>query len=234
MKHLAVVFLAATSVFAADFATGQAARAVIGQPTFTSQLPVSSDVVLGAVGGVAYANGMLLVTDANRLGASPINHRVLIYKNVNQFLPSPDAQVPQGPRCPLCTGKPDVVLGQVDFTRNCMNGGQADSTGACPVKLDTDAGSLRLPTAVATDGVRIAVADTDNNRVLIWNSVPAQNNQPADIVVGQPDFKTTTPNSGSGDPRVPTAQSLKGPQGVWIQDGRLFVCLSRTISTIAS
>jgi len=32
------------------------------------------------------------------------------------------------------------------------------------------------------------VADTQNNRVLIWNSIPTQNNQPADLVLGQPNL----------------------------------------------
>ena len=37
MKRLAVLALAANGLFAADFVTGQAARAVVGQLYFTSQ-----------------------------------------------------------------------------------------------------------------------------------------------------------------------------------------------------
>ncbi len=196
---------------AADFATGQAARAVIGQPTFTAQAPASSDVVLGGVSGLAYANGMLIVADSNRVGASPINNRVLIFNRISDFLPAPDAEVPQvdpPARCPLCVGRANVVLGQPDFTTYDYHVGDR---------------GLRLPTAVATDGTRIAVADTDNNRVLIWNRIPATNNAPADLVLGQPDFNGNAPNAGTGDVRVPSAKSLRAPQGVWIQDGRLFV-----------
>jgi len=210
MKHLAVFLLAASGMMAADFGTGQAARAVIGQPTFTAQLPDSSDVVLGGVGGVAYANGKLFVTDANRVAATPINHRVLIF-NVSEFLPRPDAEIPQTDppsRCPLCVGKASVVLGQEDFTGSEWHIGPS---------------GMRLPTAVASDGIRLAVADTDNNRILIWNSIPTTNNAPADIVIGQPDFNSTAPNAGTGDSRVPSPRSLRSPQGVWIQDGRLFV-----------
>ncbi len=211
MRHLAVLLLAAGSMVAADFATGQAARAVIGQPTFTAQTPTSSDVVLGGVGGLAYANGMLFVVDSNRVGASPINNRVLIFNNVSGFLPSPDAAVPQvdpPARCPLCVGQANVVLGQEDFTKSDLHIGDK---------------GLRLPTAVATDGTRIAVADTDNNRVMIWNRIPTTSNAPADIVLGQPDFNGNAPNAQTGDPRIPSAKSLRSPQGVWIQDGRLFV-----------
>src|SRR5262249_23663600 len=61
------------------------------------------------------------------------------------------------------------------------------------------------------------VADTDSNRVLIWNTIPTQNNQPADVVVGQPDFTTNT----SLNP--PSAKSLSGRQGVWRQSGKRYV-----------
>ena len=66
---------------------------------------------------------------------------------------------------------------------------------------------MRLPTAVATDGRNLAVADTANNRVLLWKSIPTQIGQPADIVVGQPDFVTISPV-------VVNQTSLRGPQGV--------------------
>ena len=75
---------------------------------------------------------------------------------------------------------------------------------------------MRTPTAVATDGRILAVADTENNRVLLWKSIPTTNGQPADLVLGQPDFNTV-------EPIVATASSFRGPQGVWIQNGKLFV-----------
>src|SRR5262249_241147 len=78
--------------------------------------------------------------------------------------------------------------------------------------------SLRLPTSVASDGVHIAIADTDHNRVLIWNSIPSVNNAPADVVIGQPNF-TSTAVSGN----VPNSRSMRGPQGVWIAAGKLYV-----------
>jgi hypothetical protein len=76
---------------------------------------------------------------------------------------------------------------------------------------------LRSPTALASDGIRLAVADTDNNRVLLWNSIPNNNNQAADIVLGQENFTSV------GAPRGVPGQRLRGPQGVWIQGQRLFV-----------
>jgi WD40 repeat protein len=49
--------------------------------------------------------------------------------------------------------------------------------------------------AVSSDGVRLFVTDLGYNRVLIWNSIPTQNNQPADVVVGQPDFTSLSPSA---------------------------------------
>ena len=65
------------------------------------------------------------------------------------------------------------------------------------------------------------MADTDNNRVLIWNSLPHSNGQPADVVIGQPDFN----HNGTSVP--PSQTSLRGPQGVWLWNGKLFVADSQ-------
>jgi uncharacterized protein (TIGR03437 family) len=73
------------------------------------------------------------------------------------------------------------------------------------------------PTAVASDGTILAVADTSNNRILIWKSIPiTYGPRPADIVLGQKDFTSIAPVTV-------TASSLRAPQGVWIQNGKLFV-----------
>ena len=66
------------------------------------------------------------------------------------------------------------------------------------------------------------MADTDNNRILIWNTIPSSNDIPADVVIGQKDFTTGGINYG-GNGNSPSAQGLRGPQGVWIQNGRLYV-----------
>ena len=205
MKGLSVILLCAASSFAADFVTGQAARLVVGQSTFTAQDANSSDLIVGAVSGLAYAADTLFVADANRVGSSPINHRVLLFQNLSGMLPAPTAPLTYNRKCPVCLGQATVVLGQPDFTTTTLNVAATSS-------------SLRLPTAVASDGVHLVVADTDHNRVLIWNRIPTSNNQPADVVLGQPNFSST-----SLPGNTPTAKSMRGPQGVWIQNGKLYV-----------
>jgi uncharacterized protein (TIGR03437 family) len=227
MKCAIAIFLTAAAGLAAnpDFSTGQAARLVIGQPLFDAQTGVASATVVGAVSGLAYANNMLFVADANRVGAAPVNNRVLIFQNLSDQLPAPTAALPYTTICPACVGTANIVLGQPDFTTitptPCVNPATATLAPACPadVPLTPTATGLRTPTSVATDGVHLVVADTDNNRVLIWNHIPTSNQQPADVVVGQPDFTSAGVPPGF----VPTAASLRGPQGVWLQDGKLYI-----------
>ena len=131
---------------------------------------------------------------------------------------------------PGLRGSGQLVLGQSDWTSTlpapCIPPPPDVTqtlTTTTPTCLATSpqtpiATGMNTPTAVASDGTHLAVADTLNNRVLIWNSIPASMNQPPDVVVGQTNFTT---NSFPGD--TPTATSLRGPQGVWLQNGKLFI-----------
>jgi uncharacterized protein (TIGR03437 family) len=185
-----------------QFVTGQAARLVIGQTSFTSQTAGASDTLLGAVGGLAFGADTLFVADSNFLGFTPINNRVLLFQRTSQAFPNLTAQIAAySGNCPVCVGQANVVLGQPDFLST---------------NFHTTQPGLREPTGIATDGHILAVADTGNNRVELWLSLPTSNGQPADVVLGQPDF-------GSVGRIVATASSFRGPQGVWIQNGKLFV-----------
>jgi uncharacterized protein (TIGR03437 family) len=207
MKCIPVFLLCSAAVFAQPFtfATGQAARLVIGQVTFTAQDTNSSDTVLGSATGIAYAANTLFVSDANRVGASPSNNRVLLFSNLSSQLPAPTAELQYNSKCPVCVGQANTVLGQPDFVTTTQYDTPSNNT-------------LRTPTGIASDGVHLAVADTDANRVLIWNHIPSSNDQPADVVVGQANFTTA---SLPGD--TPNAKTLRGPEGVWIQNGQLFI-----------
>jgi len=183
------------------FNTGQAAHLVIGQTNFTNGDFGASNTLLGSPSGVAYANGVLWVIDANRLGATPDNNRVLRYSDVGSYPSLTDLPDVPGSTCGVCRGTASLVLGQPDF--NTFTQGLSAS-------------GLRNPTGIATDGTVLAIADTDNNRVLIWLHAPTVNGQPADVVVGQKDFTSNAALS-------PSQTSLRAPSGVWIYNGRLFV-----------
>ncbi|MBI4866673.1 MAG: hypothetical protein HY816_06950 [Candidatus Wallbacteria bacterium] len=100
----------------------------------------------------------------------------------------------------------DIVLGQPGFTSNAANSG------------GLRAGSLAYAQGLCTDGTRVFVADSQNHRVLIWNSLPSTSQQPADLVLGQPDFTSNTPNNGGI-----SASSLSNPESVFSDGTRLFV-----------
>lgn len=185
-----------------QFVTGQAARLVMGQTNFTAQAAGASDTLLGGVGGVAFGADTLFVADSNFLGLLPVNNRALMFQHMSQALPAPSAQIPAySGNCPVCLGQANIVLGQPDFIS---------------VNFHTTQTGMRIPTGIATDGHVLAVADTGNNRVLLWLSLPTSNGQPADIVLGQTSFNAV-------EPIIATASSFRGPQGVWIQNGKLFV-----------
>ena len=201
LKYCAFFSLCAGLGLSADFITGQAARLVIGQTTFTSQTFGASSNLIGSIGGLAFANNTLFVTDANRLGLLPINNRVLMFGNISSLPKPTDPLPPNSSRCPVCVGAATNVLGQNDFG------------GVLPGRT---AVNMNLPLGVASDGVHVAVADTANNRVLLWNTFPTNPGQPADLVLGQPDFTTILPVSV-------TASSLRAPQGVWFQGNQFYV-----------
>ena len=122
--------------------------------------------------------------------ADTFNHRVLIYNAV-----------------PTLSGVPaDVVLGQADF--NSAEDQPASNT------------SLRDPTAVFSDGVRLIVTDLGHNRVLIYNQIPTSNNAPADVVVGQPDFTTDTAGTGPASLNFPRYALNRWDQAVHCRHGQ--------------
>lgn len=199
---LGAILISPTLQAEPTWVTQQAARLVIGQNSFTRSNPEPSQTVIGSANGVAVGGDKLFIAEGNRIGAAPVANRVLIYNNLSGFIPAPEAELPQGGAqffCPACVGKADVVLGQPDFT----------------TVTDGIQNGMKTPSGVATDGVRLAVADTNNNRVLLWNSIPQSNATPPNVVVGQPDMSDNFPRT--------TAAGMRGPQGVWIDSGRLFV-----------
>lgn len=104
---------------------------------------------------------------------------------------------------------PDLALGQADFEGGEANRG-ADRPGA-----DT----LFWPYCVSWDGARLWVADTGNRRVLMWRGLPRRHGAPADLVLGQSDFRTRDENGGG----APTDRSMRWPHAITFPTGGLCV-----------
>lgn len=100
-----------------------------------------------------------------------------------------------------------IVLGQIDFTSGSSNQGGSAA-----------ANTLSTPYSIATDGTRLAVADYNNNRVLLFNSIPTATNSSPDVVLGQSTFTGTSINAGGR-----SASSLNKPSGVAFAGNKLIV-----------
>lgn len=111
----------------------------------------------------------------------------------------------QFPKNEFC--EPDLVLGQIQTVDTGRNSGGA-----------VNASTLQYPSGIWSDGFKLIIADAWNHRVLIWHTFPAASGQPADVVIGQPDFLHNLPNvKGIGN--NPSDKSLNWPYGVF-SDGK--------------
>jgi sugar lactone lactonase YvrE len=143
--------------------------------------------------GVCLADGRLIVADTGQ-------NRVFVWDDYPALVASQQATAPAA-----------VVLGQADHHGTGRNAGGAAA-----------ADSLHYPSGIWSDGQRLIVADAWNHRVLIWHEFPTTAGQPADTVVGQPDFTTCEPNvDGIGAP--PSARSLNWPYGLTSDGTRLWI-----------
>lgn len=120
------------------------------------------------------------------------NHRVLIWHD-----------------CPQRNNQPaDIVLGQAEMTKTSVNRGEDVPS----------ADSLYWPYGVSEIEGRLVVADTGNRRVLIWNH-PERTGQPADLVLGQPNFETRDENAGASVCRT----GMRWPHDITFWQGHLMV-----------
>ncbi|SHJ87061.1 NHL repeat-containing protein [Pseudozobellia thermophila] len=107
--------------------------------------------------------------------------------------------------------EPDVVLGQSSFSETGRNSGGLVSEN-----------TLHYPSGIWSDGTILIVGDAWNHRVLIWHTLPTENGQAADVVLGQPDFVSNQPNvAGIGND--PSAQTLNWPYGVFSDGSSLWI-----------
>ena len=69
------------------------------------------------------------------------------------------------------------------------------------------------PMGLASDGKRLLLADTRNNRILIWKDLPV-GNSPPDLVLGQKTFQTSDPGTSADKLRWPVAVATDGEKVV--------------------
>ena len=101
-----------------------------------------------------------------------------------------------------------LVLGQADFEHRDENGGASPS-----------AASMRWPHAISFPAGGLCVADAGNNRLMLWQRVPGENNTPCDLLVGQVVTDLVEHNQAS---YYPDAACLNMPYGAAVA-GELLV-----------
>jgi len=150
-------------------------------------------------GSLFFPMGICSGDDQHVFIADKDNHRVLIWNKI-----------------PFGDGwNADVCVGQSGMDEREPNKGEFDNVSA---------DSMSFPMGVAWDPEeeRLFVVDQGNNRVLIWNKLPRENGQPADIVIGQKDLESRDVNMGHGGERASDA-SLYWPTDVVVGKTGLFI-----------
>ncbi|MES2962706.1 MAG: hypothetical protein V4760_02375, partial [Bdellovibrionota bacterium] len=176
-------------------ANGTAADVVLGQPLMTSGVLNNGGVSASSLGSPY----KIAVWNGKLLVADRTNSRILIWNSI----PTSDAT------------PADVVVGQPNFVSGSYNAGQAAP----------NAFGFKTAAAIAVDAKgRLIVADTQNNRLMIWKSIPTTNFVPADVVIGQPSM-TSLEGSMIGPTAstvaLPAALSVDGTN-LWVSDNRYY------------
>lgn len=179
----------------------QAANYEMGQASMSGDTCNSGGVgatTLCWAHGQPWADGnSVFIPDGGRRAGQANNNRVL------QYEPLPTSNQPAATN----------VLGQSAMNTN------TSTPGASPygISLTGNQGGRRGQN-MATDGVRFALGDADNNRVLVWQETPTSNAQGADIELGQPNMSANTANWNGV-----TSQSMDSPGSVFWDGNQFFV-----------
>ncbi|NQU32073.1 MAG: T9SS type A sorting domain-containing protein [Bacteroidetes bacterium] len=146
--------------------------------------------------GIATNGEKLIILDRD-------NYRILVYNEI------PTENYPAA----------DIVIGQPDMTTHEWHGDAniGNSEGVSDTTLSSGATGLCFDEPSG----KLIVSDTDNNRVLIYGSLPTTNGVAADVVIGQPDFYSNLENQG-GDPSANTL-SLGTSSNISTYNDKLFV-----------
>ena len=170
---------------------GQGADIVLGQADFESS---QSNRGGGASSSTLSRPGGISVSSSGVAVSDINNHRILIWNTVT----------------PTNGQGADIVLGQADFESSQSNRGGGSA-----------ADTVYSPLGVSISSSRICVADTDNHRVLIWNTSTPSDGQNADSVLGQ--AGPVSPMGGNRGSGVAGANTLSEPVSVLCGETHIYV-----------
>ncbi|WP_445362605.1 Ig-like domain-containing protein [Microbulbifer sp. ANSA003] len=137
-----------------------------------------------------------ILVDGKIIAVDEVNSRALVWNSI----PTEDNTIAS------------LVIGQPTM-ESCSANTSLDGNSGGPT-----AQTLAYPSAVWSDGDKLAILDSDNNRILLWNEFPTENYVAADVVLGQENF-------GVDEwPDDATEKDLRYPWfGIWSNGMQLFV-----------
>ncbi len=178
-------------VYPAGAGPGTAAIRILGIDTSQNGGNNPTAIAVGGnsatVEGVSVAGSNIIVSDNN-------NNRVLVFGSVDTWPPESTQFSPSAIQ----------VLGQANFTSALANGGNVDSS-AVLMSSPTDAGS---------SASELWVADSGNNRILVFPIAAKGVTTVASRVIGQLDFPYNAPNLVEGKEFATTSGPAFGGSAV--------------------
>ncbi len=202
MRNVCLSLILAAVASAADFHSGQAARAVIGQSSFSAREAGVSAHAL------SLTHGRLFAAEANRLVAFDVSKPCTLCG----FAPFSIANqaVMRGVAGVAVAGKV-VVAADPANRRVLIWRSTTSSPGVIGAKQPDVVLTMAEPVSVAYDGRRLFVGDAAQHHVLVWNALPNTDDQPADAILGKAE-------SGS-----PDAATIGTPSALVSDGTNLFV-----------
>ena len=170
-------------------ATGSTYKVASGRTSGVFKTGQDADIALSAI-GFNDAGGPLMFN--HPMGIASDGRRLLLTDTYNN-------RVLVWSKLPEKNEPPDLVLGQKDFTTNDSGTGRDQ---------------MNWPVTVATDGTHVAITDTENVRILIWNAFPTKSGQAADLVIH---------GGARREPIDGTKRKFFWPWGVWTDGTKLAV-----------
>ncbi len=225
---------------------------VIGQSAVASSKDLCSASVISKPGSFIIADDKLIITDSE-------NNRVLIWNEVPQVsgvaadivlgfdnmdckanaevtytLEEPSGLWSDGAKLIISdTGNNRLLVWNTFPTSNQQV--PDNIIGSTLLTVDEAEGAetteLAFPFQLHSNGNQLFLSDSENSRVLIWNSLPTEANQQPDVVLGQSNLTNTVPNDddqdGISDEKsgqlTTSARTFDFPTGAYNYVNKLFI-----------
>ena len=236
MKFIALLLLAVSLVACSDESdTHEPDQGIVGNDDAAPTAALSADESLGASENLVITFSAPMDADSLQLGGTLAVGSTVEWISVdtlqlaaNTYWPPGtqtlriDARSAEGVAMNTLATELEVRSPFTSFQRASVVIGQQDFSGGAPRQspdaMSAQANTLDVPessVAYAQDEDILFIADTGDSRVLGFHGVPQVNNAPADFVLGQPDFQSSTGGT--------TQTTMRSPQGVSAQAGHLAV-----------